>query len=313
MAIRYARFLFPAIRALTVCIILAATARMASAADANNSVGAADIVGQAGSITLHSSEVLALVASLPSQERAAVRGNLDSLERVVQGDLVQHAMLEDAKASAFDHQPGIAEQLDQLRDAALVRLWIANKAAVPTGYPSEADISAAYAANKQALAAPTEYRIAQIFISAPDGGDPAKLSSALHRAADIAAKITTSNFSQLAQQQSEDPQSASHGGDLGYEPENRLLPEILATIRTLAIGQVIGPIKTAQGLRFIRLIDKRPGAIPTLEQAHDGLAAALRSRRAAQMQQTYVASYSAKLGVAVNQIALTKLQQTLPR
>ncbi|HTW73467.1 MAG TPA: peptidylprolyl isomerase [Steroidobacteraceae bacterium] len=271
------------------------------------------VVAQAGSIRLDGSDVRALVASLPAQTRTAVRTSLSSLEQVVQGDLVRRAVLQDAEASGFDRLPGTVSQLNQVRDEALVNLWIASKAVVPADYPSESELQAAYAANQQALASPTEYRVAQIFIAAPDGGDPAKLAAALRKAADVAARINAGDFSQLAEQQSEDPQSAAQGGDLGYLPENRIMPDILAAVRRLSPGQVVGPVKTAQGLRFLKLLEKRPGTVPTLAQVHDQLVSALRRRRAAQLQQAYLLNYRTKLAVAVNQIELAKLQQTLPR
>lgn len=290
-----------------------AVAGLTVAADTPSGADSTNIIAQAGSITLDGSDVRSLVATLPLQTRDAVRANLGSLEQVVQGDLLRRAVLKDAKASGFEHEPGIVAQLDQVRDEALANLWIVSKAAVPTDYPSETDVQAAYAANQQALAAPTEYRIAQIFIRAPDGGDPAKLATALRKAADIAGKITTSNFGQLARQESEDSQSASVGGDLGYLPANRIMPDILAAVQRLKPGQVIGPIKTTQGLHFLKLDDQKPGTIPALAQAHDSLVTALRERRAAQLRHAYLVDYSAKLGVTMNQIELAKLQQTLPR
>ncbi len=292
---------------------LALVAGSACAADVPSSAGRGDVVAQAGSITLDGSDVRALVASLPSQTRAVVRSSLGSLEQVVQGDLVRRAVLKDAEASGFDHDPATIDQLNQVRDEALASLWIASKAAIPADYPSETDVEAAFNANRQALAAPTQYRIAQIFISAPDGGDPAKLATALRKAADIAGQIATGDFSQLAQQKSEDPQSASRGGDLGYLPANRILPDILAAVGHLKPGQVVGPVKTAQGLHFLKLEDEKPGVVPTLAQAHDSLVTALRARRTAQLRQAYLSTYSARLGMTVNQIELAKLQQTLPR
>ncbi len=282
----------------------------ASAADTPST---GDVIAQAGAITLGGADVRALVADLSSSDRAAVTSNLDALEQVVHADLVRRAVLADIKASGFDHQPDTLLQLDRMRDEALVRLWVASKGVVPASYPSAADIEAAYAANRQALAAPTQYRLGQIFISAPDGGDPAKLAAALRKASDIADKLATADFSQLAAQQSEDPASASRGGDLGYLPEDRMLPTILAAVRDLQPGQVVGPIKTQQGLHFLKLLDKKTGAIPTLAEAHDRLVTLLRSRRAAQLERTYLSDYNAKLGVTVNQIALARLQASLPR
>ncbi len=228
----------------------------------------------------------------------------------MQADLVEQAVLAEAKASGFEHQPDTMTQLGHIRDAALLRLWITSKATVPAGYPSEQDVQAAYTANQQALSTPSQYHLMQIFISAPDGGDPHALTDALRKAADISSRIATADFATLAAQQSDKGGGAP---DLGYVPEDRMLPGVLAAVRKLQTGQVVGPLKTDQGLHFLKLIDKKTGTVPTLAQVHDRLVAALRNQRANQLAQAYMHDYNSKLGITVNQIALARLQQTLPR
>jgi len=225
--------------------------------------------------------------------------------------VARKALLAEARAKGFDRQPDTLSQLDALREDALVRLWVSSQTAPAPGYPSEAEIKAAYDANQPALAAPTEYRLAQIYVSAPDGGDAAKTAAALRKTADIAARIGRADFAQLAQDQSEQAESAGKGGDMGYVAENRLPAEIAALARNMKPGEVIGPIKTAQGMHFLKLLDRKAGAIPPLPEVHDRLAAALRARRSTELQQNYLAAMNTRLGITVNQIELARLQPTL--
>jgi peptidylprolyl isomerase len=283
----------------------------ASVAASSRMLAPTEVIAQAGSIELGSTDVQALVGALPIAERSAVSGSLDNLEQVIRAELVRRAVLAEAKAKGFERQPDAVAQLDKLRDDALVRLWVANHSQVPAGYPTDEDLKSAYEANKSALAATaTEYHLAQIFISAPDGGDPAKIGAALRKATDLAAKVAGSDFAKLAREQSEHADSAAKGGDLGYLPQARMLPEIAAAVRDMKPGDVLGPVKTAQGLHFVKLLDKR-SPVPTLAEAHDTLVTVLRARRAQELQQAYLVGLNGQLGVTVNQIALAKLQQTL--
>jgi peptidylprolyl isomerase len=308
--IRQARpFLISCLAAAAATGIAAETPTGGAALQASGSTG--DVIAHATGIELGANDVRSLLTSLPATERSAAAGNLPDLEQLVRAELARRAVLAEAKSKGFDRRPETQTQLDRVRDEALVRLWVASQAAVPAGFPSEDEIKAAYEANKAALAPATEYRLAQIFISAPDGVDPAKLAVAIKKAADIGTRIPKDDFSKLAQEQSEHADSASKGGDMGYLPDNRLLPEIAAAARDLKPGAVAGPVKTSQGLHFLKLLDRRVGAVPTLAQAHDGLAAALRARRAQELQQTYLTDLNSKLGITVNQIALAKLQQSL--
>jgi peptidylprolyl isomerase len=285
----------------------------APAAPAGASPGtSADIVAQGGGFTLTSAELRTLLDGLSPADRAALAANPAAFEQLVRAQIVRNAALAEAKSKGFERLPATQAQLERVHDEALVRLWVAAQAIVPPDYPSDAELQSAYDSNKQALAPPTQYRISQIFISAPDGMDAGQLAAALKKEADIAAKLPTADFAQLAQTQSEHPDSAAKGGDMGYLAEDRMVPAIAAAVRGLKPGGVAGPIKTAQGIHFLKLIDTKPGAVPTLAEVHDKLVAALRARKADAVGQQFLSDYTTKLNITVNQIELAKLQQSLP-
>jgi len=266
---------------------------------------AVDVIAQGGGVTLASADVRALLQALPEAERKAVSADAATFERLVRGEIANRALLAEARAKGFEKQAETQAQLARVRDEALLRLWVASQSAVPAGYPTEPDIKAAYEANQQQLAAPTQYRIGQIYIALPD--DPARLAVALHKAGEVAARMPAGDFAKLAQEYSEHAESAGRGGDMGYLPDNQVAPEVLAAVRTLKTGESVGPVRTAQGLHFFRLLDRRVGATLTLAEAHDALAAALRARRANELGQAYLAALNARLAISVNQIELTKL------
>ncbi len=258
-----------------------------------------------------STEVQGLLASLPETSRSAIAADPRVLEQLVRTELLRRAVVDEVRASGFERDAAVVAQLDKLRDEALMRQWIANKAKPASTFPTEDVVRAAYESNKAAFAAPVEYRIAQIFVSAPNGGEATQLSAALKKAAEIGGKIGNSDFAALAQAQSEHADSAAKGGDLGFLPENRLLPEVATAIRTLAAGQTVGPLKTAQGLHFLKLLEKKEGAVPEYAAIRDSIATALREKQAQQLEQAYLSELGAKLGISVNQIELSKLQSTL--
>jgi parvulin-like peptidyl-prolyl isomerase len=230
---------------------------------------------------------------------------------VLRAEIVRRALLAEARAQGFDHDPMATAAIDSARDDALVRLWVQKQTSVPAGYPNEEEIKSAYQTYQAALTPAPEYNLAQIFISAPDGAEPGKLTAAFKKAADVASKMATVDFAVLAQQQSEQPETAAKGGDLGYLPESQLLPEVQAAVRSLKLGESVGPIKTGHGLHFLKLLDKKTSAPPTLAEAHERLASVLRERRAHELEQNYVNSIDTKLAVNVNQIELSKLQASL--
>jgi parvulin-like peptidyl-prolyl isomerase len=267
------------------------------------------VIAKGGSIELSAGDVRSLVATLPDESRKALRSNLPALEKLLRGEVVQRAVLADMRAKNFEKDPNTIHQLERVQQEALTRLWLVSRSEVPADYPAEADVKSTYEALKSS--APVEYHLAQVFISAPDGVEPTKLSAALRKATDIAGKIGTSDFAQLARTQSDHAESAAKGGDMGFVAGERLLPAVLASIKTLNAGQVAGPVKTSEGLHFIKLIETRPITIPPLQDIRQRIVADLRARRAQQLQQAYLSDLAVRLGISINEIELGKLQASL--
>jgi peptidylprolyl isomerase len=287
--------------------ILGVTLVAASAAAATGDA----VIAKGGSVEIGAGDIRSLVSTLPETSRVAVSSDLGALEQLVRSEILRRAVSAEAKAKNFEQDPATVKALQRIHDEAVMRLWLASHAVVPADYPSDAEIQAAYEASKASLTTPTQYHLAQIFISAPDGTDATKLQAALTKAAGLRGKVGAADFAQLAREQSENADSASKGGDLGFLPEDRLLPGIAAAVRGMKVGEVAGPVKSSQGLHFLKLIEKKDGATPPLSEVRDRLVAAMRARRGEELQQAYLNDLGTKLAITVNQIELAKLQPGL--
>jgi len=281
--------------------------RLSQAAD--SPTGGGQIIAKGGSIELTAPEVRSLIAALPEDSRKALHSNLPALEQLLRAEIAQRALLAEARAKNFDRDPTTARQLERLQQELVVRLWLASQASVPADYPSDADVKTAYDAARAAR--PLEYHIAQVFISAPSGADPARLTAALRKVTEVAARVPAADFAQLAREQSEHADSAAKGGDLGFVGADRMLPDILKSVQALAPGQVVGPLKTAEGFHFVKLLESRPVALPPLAEVRTRLVADLRARRAQDLERVYLAQLNSKLAISINEIELGKLQATL--
>jgi peptidyl-prolyl cis-trans isomerase SurA len=78
---------------------------------------------------------------------------------------------------------------------------------------------------------------------------------------DIMARLKRGeDFSMLAQNYSEDPDSATNGGDMGFIPESTLEkanPELRKLVASLSPG-VFSPIHTQEGYRILKVIAREP-------------------------------------------------------
>ncbi len=77
------------------------------------------------------------------------------------------------------------------------------------------------------------------------------------------------DFATLAEQYSDDPGSAAEGGDLGWSPRGRFVPEFEDAAFSLPVGEVSEPVKTQFGYHLIQVLERdenRPKDDAQLEQ-----------------------------------------------
>jgi len=80
------------------------------------------------------------------------------------------------------------------------------------------------------------------------------------------------DFAKLAKEESEDPESAARGGDLGYVLRGVAPPELEKAAFSLGVGETSGVIFTESGYNIIRITEKRAAEKPEYEKFKDELA-----------------------------------------
>jgi len=136
---------------------------------------------------------------------------------------------------------------------------------------SEKDIAEFYAANRASfnLAEPTVH-LAQILVTPNPEAEFRNLKNdkaqnddqARRKILNIEQRLRNGeDFSMLAQNYSEDPGSASNGGDLGFVAESALSKasaDLRKLISEMKPGQVSNVLKTGEGYRILKLLSREP-------------------------------------------------------
>jgi peptidyl-prolyl cis-trans isomerase D len=91
-----------------------------------------------------------------------------------------------------------------------------------------------------------------ILIAVPRNATPAQREEARKHAAAVRARITPTNFAEVAQQESQDPGSAQRGGDLGLFPRGAMVKEFDSAVAALKPGQVSSLVQSEFGYHIIR-------------------------------------------------------------
>lgn len=148
--------------------------------------------------------------------------------------------------------------------------------------PDEKQVRAFFEEHRAEMNRPEEIQVRHILIKVPQGAEASTVSSARLRLEEMRTRINQGeDFASVARTGSED-ESASQGGDLGYFPRGRMLPEFEAAAFALAPGALSEPVRTAVGWHLIYLENRLEAADVTEEQGLDMVRAYLARQKQVQ-------------------------------
>jgi peptidyl-prolyl cis-trans isomerase SurA len=150
---------------------------------------------------------------------------------------------------------------------------------LPTINVSDNEIDG-YIAELESSKGKPEYLVSEIFLPNAAGQSPEQIRNLAEK---LKQQISSgANFRAIARNFSQSA-SAATGGDLGWNRDGQLAPELNVIIKSLSVGRVAGPIQALDGYYLLKLNDKRTiqpfrdeapkPATVTLHQAHFGLPA----------------------------------------
>lgn len=294
------------IRRLALTLFLGASALHSpnlSAADAP--------IARVGDEEISGDKIRAVLDGLGASERAALEQNPALLSQTVRMLILQQILLKEALATGWDKQPGIAEKLEMVRQGAIAQTYLEAVTKVPEGFPSDAEVQAAYEAKKAFLVLPRQVRLAEIFVSAPQPLDKAAADKAKARIDAIQKKVKQpgADFAAVARAESDEHESAGKGGEIGWVAETSVQPEIRQRFGTLAKDSVSDSVQLNDGWYVVKVLEVKEPRTATLDEVRDQLVKALRTERAKQNREAYLAKLQQQHPMVLNELALTKLLQ----
>ena len=298
-------FLRRSLGSIVICAI--AAVGLLGAALANEPAG--EPVAKIGTTDVSAASLTDFVRSLDKNVRKQALADPEAMNQLVHNELARVAILGEAKSKKWDQRPEVVAQIDRAIDDAIVRSYVTSVSTPPADFPSDAEIQSAYDLNRDSFMVPRQYKFGQIFIALPAGADKKAEDTAQKKVDDIAKKLKAkpADFEDIARTSSEHKESAEHGGDMGWVPENQLVPEFRGKIAGMANGEISDPIRTSAGWHFIRMVDTKPAAARPLAEVKDALATLLRQRKAQQNEQAYLKALLEKTPISVNEIGLKKI------
>jgi peptidyl-prolyl cis-trans isomerase D len=192
----------------------------------------------------------------------------------------------DAELKAF-YETNKRTYVNSIPEKRQIRYFVLNDKDVESKVTVDAgDLQRYYAANKDHFALPERVKVRHILISTPPAGADGKVDQkgvdeARAKAADILKQIRAGgNFAELAKKYSQDPGSATNGGELGWVLRGKTVPEFEKTAFGQNPGQVSDLVQTSYGFHIIQTEEKESARLKPLAEVKGEIETLVRADKA---------------------------------
>ena len=207
------------------------------------------VLAKVGSGVVTRGEFEEYLKNLPPQMQEKARtpeGAREFLNTLVDREL----LYQKAKAEGLDKNPDIKKKVEMYRQKLLAQELIKSKITPPAA--ADAEARQYYEAHPEEFGGGSMVKAQQILISW-------KQKDARTRAQEVYKKLKTGkeDFAKLAQKYSDDPGTASRGGDMGWVSPGVINPAMEKSVFALNKGQISDPIETDLGIHILKAVDKQ--------------------------------------------------------
>lgn len=227
------------------------------------------VLVEVGQVKITDQDVIASIpAGTPDDQRKKMLENAQAVTQSAKNLAARRIMAMEIQKSGLAADPIMKARVKLaeervLSDARVLQFEAAN---APDAKALDDYARSEYRANPKAFEVPAEAHVRHILI---EGDTPESKAKAEKLLAQLKGGA---DFAKLAEANSDDKGSAAQGGDLGFAPTNRYVPEFTKAIDDLkANGQISGVVKTQFGWHILRLEDRRPARTLPYEDVADRL------------------------------------------
>ncbi|HTI18259.1 MAG TPA: SurA N-terminal domain-containing protein [Trinickia sp.] len=218
--------------------------------------------------------------------------NLVEQQRAVQplvlqaGDYASKVQPTDAQLGAYydAHRADFATP-----QTATIQYVVFSPAALASSFkPSDADAKKYYDDNVAHYTTPREIRVSQILITAPATASAADDAKAKAKAQSVLSEVQAhpAQFADIAQKESQDPGSASKGGDLGWSTGGVITGDKAFDAAAFALkskNAVSDIVRSSFGYHVIMLTDVKPSAVKPFADVKDQIEQDLKTQQGAKL------------------------------
>jgi len=224
-----------------------------------------------------------------------IRQSIEEVKK--QNNLTQERLVEAlaAQGLSFDqYKTQIREQMERVR---LMSQEVRAKVQV-----SLKEVMEYYQANRRSFGEQELYRARHILFRIPKDATAAEIGKIQAKAEEVLQQAKTgADFVELARKNSDDPNAANDGGELGTFKKGDLLPEMESVILKLNPGEVSDLVRTPQSIHIIKLEKKYLGDIKPFDEVKDQIEDLLYKKKSEERFNQWVAELRKNAAIDIRQ------------
>jgi peptidyl-prolyl cis-trans isomerase D len=155
-------------------------------------------------------------------------------------------------------------------------------ALLPQMTVSDEEVKKYYADHQAEFGTQEQREAAHILITVPTQASAPEKAAARTKAEQILQQVkqTPAKFAELARKYSEDPGSASHGGDLGFFGRGMMVKPFEDAAFSLKPGEISGLVESEFGFHIIKLLSIKPAKLKPLAEVRADIVQQLKQQKA---------------------------------
>ena len=132
-----------------------------------------------------------------------------------------------------------------------------------------------------------EVELRHLLIHVEAGDDD--IQEVFKRASEVHAEVMAgADFSEMAKKHSDDPGTASSGGDLGWLKQDDLPEFFRDVLETMVVGDVSQVLREPSGFRIVKLLEQEDARPFTFDEVKDELRKVVQEKKIADMYDSYI-------------------------
>lgn len=239
------------------------------------------------------------VDKLPAQHRQWTQ--TPQGRKYIIDNLVESMLIEDeARKRGVDRKPDVAQKIDNYRRQ-LLKDGLMEEILKGEVQVADGDAQRYFAEHPAEFKQPEKIKILDMVLAEEAA------------ARDVVGKLNKGgDFAALAREKSVDPYTKERSGDLP-EFTKEMRPELYGEAAAARkAGQVIGPVKTAQGFHVMRFVKKIPPEEKAYDQVKDALKARLQAMKRQESYSTFIKGLREAAKVQTNEEFISGPKQPAP-